>query len=378
MLETSSHAPSSIHGTVRANYAIGGGARAERLDDFLPGEENRLPWTTAQEILRRAEARNAASAVAADEQIVGDAATSIVVFYGPAGVGKSHLARGTAGAWLQRRPTDDVVVLSGRDFTEQYVSAVDDDQIERFRRRVRECDLLVVDDLSALVEKRSAQTELLHTLDALDRTGAEVVLTLPTSPSRVDGFAANLVTRLNAALCISVAPPAPPTRRKILARFGERYELNVADDALDLLSLDRSLSLPEACGTLLTLQHEATTAGCRVDASAVRRRRDRRNEEHEPSLKTIAEQTAEHFGLTLRDLKSDSRRRTVVTARDNAILLARRLTHRSLQEIGEYFGNRDHTTVLHSFRKLESVVETDAQARELYERLRLTLTQNRS
>jgi chromosomal replication initiator protein len=347
---------STPQGAAAFGFIPAAGAREDRLEDFLAGEENRLARAAVAALVPPADAT---------EQTAAEA-FRLLVLHGPSGSGKTHLVRGLTRVWFDRRPDDVVVFFAGSEFAELFAAAVNEDRISPFRRRLRECDLLVIDDLSSLLNKPAAQLELQGTLDALERRGATIVVTLPTPPQRAESLSAAITARLSGGIDVGLAPPSTSTRRAILDRLTARYELNVADEALQALAADRARSVPEVCGLLLTLQHEAAVDGTIVDLPFVRRFLERTNERASPALKTIAERAARRFGLTLRDLKSDSRRRTVVAARDNAMLLARRLTSRSLQEIGEYFGNRDHTTVLHSCRKLEATLEHDSEARELF------------
>jgi chromosomal replication initiator protein len=185
-----------------------------------------------------------------------------------------------------------------------------------------------------------------------------------------------LTGRLTGGLVVSVSSPSVASRRAILAGAAARAGVHADDKALDLLAEDLEVTAAELVGTLATLSAHARHDRKKLDTAYVRRYLERRADETAPSLRAIGEQAARRFGLKLSDLKSNSRRRSVVMARDAAVFLARRLTNKSLQEVGAFFGGRDHTTIMHSCRKLEDAVGRDAETREMLESIRSRLFKN--
>lgn len=357
MFETPAFANGSAHSDVAASPPL----RAVEVasfggDEFVVGEENRLVPAAVERLLERR-------------------AVGPMVFCGPTGVGKSSLIRDLANVWNGARPDDVVISVTGAEFAERYAAAVDADRIERFRREFHDCDLLIVDGLQQLSSKAPAQWELLHALDALDGREAAVVVTLDVAPNRAEWIVAPLAARLVGGAVVALAPPSTTTRREILRRLVERTETKVADDVLDLLAADRSRNMAEVSGLLLSLRQTAEMTGRSLDAATAREGLQRRDDKTAPTLKRVAEEAARRFSLTIADLKSQSRRRTVVAARDAAMFTARRLTGLTLTEIGAYFGKRDHTTVMHSCRKLETAVENDVETRAILEELRLAVTE---
>lgn len=350
MLET----PLFDQGPARAEASTTAVLRAAvDLGEFVGGDENRLLVTAVAELL---------------------AAPTLgpLVLHGPSGSGKSLAVRGIATAWSNARPDDVVLRLTGGEFAEQYAAAVENDRIDAFRRRTAEYDLFVLDGLQALYGKPTAQAELLRLLDALEgRSGA--VVTLDTTPNRCESLTPSLAARLDGGLVVGLAAPSPETRRTILRRLAERTGGPVGDDVLRPLVGDRSLGVPEMTGLFLTLRQTAAIEARMFDAAFVREGLHRRTEATAPTLKQLAEATAKRFELTVADLKGHSRRRTVVAARDAAMLLARRDGGSTLQEIGRYFGGRDHTTVLHSCRKLEALLPHDAELRTTLDEIRQAL-----
>jgi chromosomal replication initiator protein len=292
-----------------------------------------------------------------------------LVLHGPSGIGKTTLVRDVLSAWSAARPDDLVASVSGAEFAEQYAAAVDADRIETFRRKFHDCDLLTIDAVDQLRSKPAAQGELLLTLDVLESRGAAVLMTLHAAPARTDWLSPQLAARLAGGLVVEIAPPSPAARRTILERLAARTGRPATADAVEALAADRSRSVAEMTGLFLALQQQAAADGRTLDTAAVREALHRRDDESTPTLKRAAEEAARRFGLTIADLKGQSRRRTVVAARDAAILTARRLSGRTLAEIGKYFGGRDHTTVMHSCRKLEELLERDAETRTMIDEL---------
>lgn len=362
--------------------SVGECSRMPMLRGFLAGEENRLPLAAVERFLEDA----AAEKEHADANIDVGSGGGVLVLYGTSGTGKSHLAEALVAQWSARLPECVIATLSGSEFAEQYADAVENDRIAEFQCRVRAADLFVLDDTGKLATKSPAQWELLHTLDALEQRGAYVLLTLDAAPQTYDTFLPGLVGRLSAGFVFPLAAPAQPTRRALLADMAAERGLNIDPKALDLLAVDRETTVRELRGMLASLEAEALDQARReaaktlfplrpgetpvIDLAFVRRFLANRGGNEGPTLKQIVEQTARHFGLRAADLKSGSRRRSVVTARDTAVFLARRLTKKSLQEIGEYFGGRDHTTILHSCRKFEAADDLDPTQRATITTLR--------
>lgn len=404
VIETSlTSTPTAGHATTPiAELMTSSPRRAPTLDDFAAGDENLLGLDAVRRLLDEATTRAAApvtretaSDVAVSNATVNSSSndaensdgTGPLVLHGPAGTGKSHLCEALVEEWQRRLPESIVVQLAASEFSERFAEAVEADRIETFRVRFREADLFVLEDVGKLATKPPAQRELLYTLDALEARGARVVATFDTPPQRLETLLPGLVGRLSGGVVVALVPPSTSSRRTILERLVALRGIEIEAKALDLLAGDLEKTVPELRGILTTLHALAAQAlaenvraegaksrcDASIDATFVRRYLEQRSQGAVPALKTIAEQSARRYGLTVADLKSGSRRRTVVAARDAAIFLARRLTPKSLQEIGDFFGGRDHTTILHSCRKLEQTSESDPETREAIDAIRRKL-----
>lgn len=301
---------------------------------------------------------------AAEKNVDAVGAVSPLVLHGPSGCGKSHLAQGLAH-WLGRLTLAPGRLLSAADFSGEFIDALEDDVAPIWRRKIRESNWLVIEDLWQIAGKTSPQQELIGLLDILAEKRAPVIVTLRVSPSRTPNLLPALVSRLNAGLSTPVATPGVQARRMLLAELCAQRGLPAGNDfeaVLELLARDWPGGAAGLFGALHALENASRAEGQPIDAPLVRRLLAG-VATPEPTLSGIAVHTARHFKLTLRDLKSPSRRRAVVTARGVAMYLARQLTPKTLEQIGAYFGGRDHTTVLHGCRQVEQLVQVDPSAR---------------
>lgn len=344
------------------------------LREFVAGPENRVAVATMQRLTEQwspvasPEEHNAGERNPAALPV-----PSPIVFYGPPGTGKSLLARDLFDCWKRDCTDENAVLLSAADFARQYAEAINKRNMAGWRRNLRTAGLLVLEDLSHLAAKTAAQAELLHTLDELAERPALVVVTSRVSPAELTDFLPGLQSRLQAGLCLPIALPQMEARRAILAACCAARRLSLGDGALRLLARSLALPAPELAGVLNNMQLAARTAGQPLDDLFVQNYLKQYCASRHPPLKTIATHTARHFALRVAELRSASRRRGVVVARDVAMYLARQLTRKSLKQIGEYFGGRDHTTVLHGCRKTESLMHSDAATLEAVTTLRQAL-----
>jgi len=325
------------------------------LRHFIVGPENRLVEVAVRAVLEGS-----------------PGSYNPLVFYGGSGTGKSHLARGLAAQWkLQHRCC--AVYTTGTDFARELAEAINTQAVDDFRAKYRRASLLVFEDIGRLTDKRSgkisAQDELIHTLDALVKSRRWAVLTASAAPCRLRYIMPRLQSRLSEGLSVPLLPPAANTRLSVLQRLAEDRNLKLPKSVAHVLADGLAATVPELCGALLQLDVSSRPDGGSIDAKAARRYLTKRNGSREPSIHEVALATAKFFSLTLRELRSPSRRRAVVTARDAAIYLARLFTHASFDELGEYFGGRDHSTIIHGCRKLEALLETDLTIRSAMEEL---------
>jgi chromosomal replication initiator protein len=331
--------------------------RVVTVRQFVSGPENRLALIAIERLLDQRSQR----ARGADE--VPGPSYNPLVLYGSPGTGKSHLARGLAAEWQRRRKPSPVVVLTAAEFAGEYAEAVEQRTVDAWRAKLREVDLFVLEDLGQIAAKSLVQTELLHTLDALADRGAVIVVTSRLAPKEMAALAPALQSRLMGGLCVPLAPPSVAARQAILLALAASKRIVLDERMAQTLAQTLEATAPELAGALAQLELLARSERKPLDESIVEQFLATRESAKPPSLQGIASQTARYFTLRVAELKSSSRRRAVVAARDVAMYLARQMTGKSLKQIGEYFGGRDHTTVLHGCRKTENLIESDPTTR---------------
>ena len=288
-----------------------------------------------------------------------------IVFHGPSGTGKTFLARGLVHLWITQNPQRKAMITSGTDLARDYANAVDTDAVSDFRRRLRSAALILIDDLERMEKKVPAQEELVNTLDVLLDRGQQVLATLKQSPLETAGLIPALSSRLSGGLTVPIATPGPSARRLILGHLLAMHDLQLTDEAWELVlePLLNSSRPPADFAALQQMTLRLATAtpkkGQQIDAPLVRVVLDAQKPPGEIPLKSIARCVSRHFHVRIPELKGPQRQQRVVRARGVAMLLARQLTGKSLADIGRHFGNRDHTTVLHACRKTEERMASD-------------------
>jgi chromosomal replication initiator protein len=317
------------------------------LDGFIVGPENYLVEVAVHSILNDPHA-----------------GYSPVVFYGPSGTGKSHLALGLAAAWKTYFPKRCAAYVPAIDFARDLADAVQTKTLDDFGLRYRQLSLLVLDGLEHLIGKSAAQRELTFTLDALHARDGRLVITANRFPGELRGLLTGLQSRLAQGLAVPLAAPGRQARLAILRRLADGRSVRFSDGALRMLADQLSKTVPELLGVLTQLEFSVGTSRRAVNSDSVQEYLVQCNGSHEPSLRGIASTTACFFSLRVKDLRGPSRRRPAPTARALAMYLARNLTTQSLRQIGSYFGGRDHTTVSYSYRKTEERLRTEPEIRD--------------
>jgi chromosomal replication initiator protein len=250
--------------------------------------------------------------------------------------------------------------------------AIESQAVEEFRTKYRSAHLLVFEDIGQLVARKSgklsAQEEFIHTLDALVVEQRWVIVTVSAAPAGLSGLLPALQSRLMAGLTIPLTAPGPDARLAVLRQLASLRNVDLPEPVAHVLAEGLAGTVPELAGALTEL-----AAHDRLDLVAAKKYVTKRNRKQQPSLHEIALSTAKHFSLRLTDLRSPVRRRALVNARGVAVYLARHYASASLDEIGRYFGGRDHTTILHSCRKTEELLTSDLAIHHAVEQLRKEL-----
>ncbi|MFN0060323.1 MAG: chromosomal replication initiator protein DnaA [Planctomycetota bacterium] len=317
------------------------------FDQFVTGPSNRL-------------AHAAAIAVA---QKPGGSYNPLFI-YGAVGLGKTHLIQAVAHTLLDQGMSR-LVYISCASFTNDFISALDRNALDGFRARYREADALLIDDVQFLANKERTQEEFFHTFNAIYNLQKQVFLTSDSLPSEISGLGERLVSRFKLGLVAQLAPPALETRVAILIRKGRKLGLEISQDVGEYVAQRVRENVREIEGAVLRLHSLVTIERRPLNIESVRDSLADLLEElpQRIDMAKILQSVLEEFGVQPGELHSRKRNRSVVLPRQVCMYLARQLTGHSLGEIGSYFGDRDHSTVLHSIDKIATAMSSDAHLR---------------
>lgn len=335
------------------------------FETFVIGSSNRFPH---------------AAAVAVAEA-PGKAYNPLLV-YGDSGLGKTHLLH-AIGHYVRSLYTGAKVrYVSSEEFTNEFINAIRDDRQDRFKRRYRDVDVLLIDDIQFLEGKTQTQEEFFHTFNTLHNANKQIVLTSDRAPKRLEALEDRLRNRFEWGLITDVQPPDLETRIAILRKKAAMDRLTAPPDVLEFIASKIQTNIRELEGALIRVTAFANLNRQEVDmtlAEIVLKDLIPEGGEPEITAALIIAQTAAYFGLSIEELTGPSRGRHLVMARQIAMYLCRELTDLSLPKIGAQFGNRDHTTVMYADRKINQLLaERRAvfnQVSELTNRIKLQARQ---
>ncbi|NHI19539.1 chromosomal replication initiator protein DnaA [Phycicoccus endophyticus] len=305
-----------------------------------------------------------AAAVAVAEQPA--RAYNPLFVYGDSGLGKTHLLHAIGHYARNLFPHVKVRYVNSEEFTNDFINSIRDDKAANFQRRYRDVDVLLIDDIQFLQGKVQTQEEFFHTFNTLHNAGKQVVITSDVPPKLLTGFEARMRSRFEMGLLTDVQPPDLETRIAILRKKAIQERLSVPEDVHEFIASRISTNIRELEGALIRVTAFASLNRQPVDMSLAEIvLRDLIPDESTSQVTpaTIIAQTAAYFGLTIEDLQGQSRSRVLVTARQIAMYLCRELTEMSLPKIGQQFGGRDHTTVMHAEKKIRQLM---AERRAIY------------
>ncbi|HET6920552.1 MAG TPA: chromosomal replication initiator protein DnaA [Jiangellaceae bacterium] len=309
--------------------------------------------------------RFAHAAAVAVAEAPGKAYNPLLV-YGDSGLGKTHLLHAIGHYVRTIYPGTRVRYVSSEEFTNDFINSIRDDKASAFQRRYRDVDVLLIDDIQFLEGKIQTQEEFFHTFNTLHNATKQIVITSDRPPKQLSALEDRLRNRFEWGLICDVQPPDLETRIAILSKKADQDHLNVPADVLEYIASRIATNIRELEGALIRVTAFASLNRQPVDlvlAEAVLRDLVPTDGGPEITGATITAQTAAYYGLTIEDLQGTSRSRVLVTARQIAMYLCRELTELSLPKIGQLFGGRDHTTVMHAERKIRHLM---AERRSVY------------
>lgn len=288
--------------------------------------------------------------------------------YGESGLGKTHLLHAIGHYARSLYPGTRVRYVSSEEFTNEFINSIRDGKADAFRKRYRDMDILLVDDIQFLASKESTQEEFFHTFNTLHNANKQIVLSSDRPPKQLVTLEDRLRNRFEWGLITDVQPPELETRIAILRKKAVQEQLNAPPEVLEFIASRISRNIRELEGALIRVTAFASLNRQPVDlglTEIVLKDLIPGGEDAAPEITAanIMASTADYFGLTVDDLCGSSRSRVLVTARQIAMYLCRELTDLSLPKIGAQFGGRDHTTVMHADRKIRALM---AERRSIY------------
>jgi chromosomal replication initiator protein len=333
--------------------------RSFTFKSFVEGKSNQLALAASQQV-----AENAGGAY------------NPLFIYGGVGLGKTHLMQAIGNEILEQNPAAKVVYLHSERFVADMVKALQLNAMAEFKRFYRSLDALLIDDIQFFAKKDRSQEEFFHTFNALLEGNQQVILTCDRFPKEIDGLEDRLKSRFGWGLTVAVEPPDLETRVAILLKKAEEAKIKLPADAAFFVAQRIRSNVRELEGALKRVIANSQFTGSAINAAFVKESlKDLLAlQDKQVSVDNIQRTVAEYFKIKISDLHSKRRSRSIARPRQVAMALAKELTQHSLPEIGEAFGGRDHTTVLHACRKVKELRETNQDIREDYSNLLRTLT----
>jgi len=300
--------------------------------------------------------------------------------YGESGLGKTHLLYAIAHLMRSRRPESRIVYIKGDDFTNELVSSIRENRNTEFREKYRQADILLVDDIQFIAGKIQTQEEFFHTFNTLYESGKQIVLTSDRPPREMTQLSDRLMSRFESGLMVDVAPPDFETRLAIIHNKAALLGVKLPNEVMDYIAENVTTNVRQLEGTLNKILAYRDLLGDQVDEESVGRAvRDmlKRSNEYVPSPKVIISYICSYYNIDEETLRGQSRSRDVVAARQLAMYLIRRMHATPLDGIGKEFGNRDHSTILHSLDKVEKQMQTDPKFAERVKEITTNISSKR-
>lgn len=329
------------------------------FDRFVVGQNNEF-------------AQAACVAVASAKQTV----YNPLFIHGDSGLGKTHLMQAIGQRLMKENPSARVVYLTCEKFINEFIDMVRKGGLDRFRRKYRRADILLIDDVQFLAGKERSQEEFFHTFNELLDLQSQVVLTSDRPASEIKNVEPRLISRFECGLTVELQPPGMETRLAILQRKMEDWDVNLGENILNMLAERIQSNVRRLEGGLVRV---ATYASLGTEQITVERAefllKDILREEGQKkvNIDTIQKAVTKHFDLRLADMTSRRRPTNIAFPRQIAMYLSRKMTRSSLVEIGDAFGGRDHGTVIYACKKVKDTIESDVQTRDAVDMLITTL-----
>lgn len=299
--------------------------------------------------------------------------------YGGVGLGKTHLMHAIGHYALQNNPNTKVVYVSSEKFTNELINAIRDDKNDEFRNKYRKVDILLIDDIQFIAGKERTQEEFFHTFNELHGANKQIILSSDRPPKEIPTLEDRLRSRFEWGLIADIQAPDFETRMAILKKKADVEKLNVANEVMVYIATKIKSNIRELEGALIRIvaYSSLTNRPITVELAGEALKDIISNKQNKNiTIDVIQDVVAAYFNLRIEDLKSQRRTRNVAYPRQIAMYLSRKLTDMSLPKIGEEFGGRDHSTVIHAYEKISDSLNTDESLQHTVNDITKKLTQN--
>lgn len=333
--------------------------RKYTFDEFVSGSSNQFAYAAAMAV-----ANNPATTY------------NPLFIYGGVGLGKTHLVNAIGNSILKKSPQMRICYYTSEKFMNELINSLRYNRMDEFRNKFRSMDILLIDDIQFIAGKERTQEEFFHTFNALYESHKQIIVTSDKFPKDIPGLEERLRSRFEWGLIADIQPPDVETKLAILKMKAEQNNIKLPEEVALFLANSICNNVRELEGYLIRIGAYASLTSTAVTLEMARDvlkdiliERNR-----ELSVEEILKKVSSHFNIKISDIKSAKRLKAVVLPRQIAMYLSRQLTSSSYPEIGERFGGKDHSTIIHAIRKIEKLMENDFQIRSTIESLKNELT----
>jgi len=296
--------------------------------------------------------------------------------YGGVGLGKTHLMHAAGNLILENNENAHVAYVHSERFVSDMVKSIETNSMNKFKNYYRSLDALLIDDIQFFADKDKSQEEFFHTFNTLLETGSQIILTSDKFPKEINNLQERLTSRFESGLTVRIDPPELETRVAILKNKARKNKVDLSDEVAFLVAKKIRSNVRELEGALHRLVASARFSNREIDLDLAKDTLQDLTlfQERKISIENIKKTVADYFNIRVADLKSKRRNRQIARPRQIAMALAKELTSMSLPDIGDAFGGRDHTTVIHACKKVDELTRTDSKIKEDYATLQKILS----
>ncbi len=325
------------------------------FETFIEGDCNRLARSASIAIARRP----------------GETAFNPLVVYGGVGLGKTHLAQAVGNEVKRNDPSKFVLYVTSEQFTTQFIEALRNNNVQQFTNYYLQVDVLIVDDIQFLAKKEKTQENFFHIFNRLHQNGKQIIMTTDRPPRSLEGLTDRLLSRFKWGLTADIQKPDFETRIAIVKQKLMAEGVNVPDDVVEYLSYNIDSNIRELEGTLVSLLANASLMQKEIDLDMAKNALLNivRNTEKEITIDFIQQIVSEYFGISVEELKSKTRKKDIAQARQIAMYFSKEYTKEPLKTIGNQFGGRDHSTVVHASKAVTKRTASDSLYNRILEEL---------